>query len=234
MIPRTFAAVLLALALAAVAPAQEGRHYGWRPPPAVDSALAARTLQSAADWRQREEAAQRLGDSGDERWIGPLARAAADDPSRRVRQAARDAIDSIREANGHPETSPPPRSPPWGGGAVPSDPNADLIDSWYQRYLGRSVDPGGLTSRLDLLRRGTAPDDVEADIIGSGEYWERHGSNVVGFVQGLYADILDREANRDEVRIWADRYAVNRGNRSALAHEFLHAAAQERLDRRLP
>ena len=45
---------------------------------------------------------------------------------------------------------------------------------------------------------------------------------------------LGREPNRNEVRIWADRYAVNRGNRSAVAREFLQAAARERLDRRLP
>jgi len=234
MIPRTHAAVLLALALAAFASAQRFQPPGWRPPPAVDSALAARTLQSAADWRQREEAAQRLGGSGDERWGGPLARAAASDPSRRVRQAARDAIDSIREANGRPDTFPPPRPPPWGGGVVPSDPNADLIESWFQRYLGRSVDPGGLASRLELLRRGADPEDVEADIIGSGEYWERHGSNVIGFVRGLYADVLNREANRGEVRVWADRYVVQRGNRSAVAREFLQAAARERFLRGLP
>ncbi len=234
MIRRTLAAVLLALALVPATLAQGFRPPGWRPPPAVDYALAARTLQSAADWRQREEAAQRLGGSGDERWIGPLARAAAGDPSRRVRQTARDAIDSIREANGRPDPIPPPRPPPWGGGFVPSDPNADLIESWYQRYLGRSVDPGGLSSRLAVLRRGADPEEVEADIIGSGEYWERNGRNVAGFVRGLYADVLGREPNRNEVRIWADRYAVNRGNRSAVAREFLQAAARERLDRRLP
>src|SRR5262245_32488322 len=233
MIRHSLAAVLLALALVPATPAQ-GWRPGWRPPPAVDFALAARTLQSAADWRQREDAAVQLGGSGDERWIGPLARAAANDPSRRVRQAARDAIDSIHEANGRQDPLPPSRPPPWGGGFIPSDPNADLIDSCSQRYLGRSVDPGGLTSRLALLRRGADPEDIEADIIGSGEYWERNGRNVVGFVRGLYADILNREPNRNEVRIWADRYAVNRGNRSAVAREFLQAAARERFERRLP
>jgi hypothetical protein len=74
---------------------------------------------------------------------------------------------------------------------------------------------------------------VEADIIGSDEYWERNGSNVVGFVRGLYADVLGRVPNRDEVLGWAQRYAVNSENRSAVAREFLQAAARERLDNHL-
>jgi HEAT repeat protein len=237
MMRRILAAVLLVLALAAAAPAQVKQFPGWRPPPAVDYALAARALQSGVDWRQREEAATQLGGSGDMRWIATLARAAAGDPSLRVRQAARDAIDSIRDANGSPGPAPLPPRPgpdPWDGGFLPDDPNAEMIDSWYRQYLGRSVDRGGLSSRLVLLRRGTDPEEIEADIIGSGEYWERHGSNVVGFVRGLYADVLGREPNRIEVRNWQDRYAVNRGNRSAVAREFLQAAAREQYRRRYP
>src|SRR5262249_7777693 len=169
MIRHSLAAVLLALALVPATPAQRWGP-GWRPPPAVDFSLAARTLESGADGRQREEAAHRLGGSGDERWIGPLARAAGNDPSRRVRQAARDAIDSIHEANGRQDPLPPSRPPPWGGGFIPSDPNADLIDSWFQRYLGRSVDPGGLSSRLALLRRGADPEEIEAAITPTAQH----------------------------------------------------------------
>jgi hypothetical protein len=201
----------------------------------VDFALTARTLQSAADWRQREDAALRLGGSGDPRWIDALARAASGDPSQRVRQAAHDAIDSIREANGSPGPVPPQGGPPpWGGGAVPGDPNVDMIDAWFRQYLKRSVDQGGLASRIGLLRRGADPEDIQADIIGSGEYWERNGSNVVGFVRGLFIDTFGREPNRDEGRYWVERYAVNQANRSAVAHEFLQAAARQQLDRRFP
>jgi hypothetical protein len=232
MIRHTLAAGLLALTFAAVAPAQFRRPLGWAPPPAVDFALAARTLQSAADWQQREDAAQRLGGSGDPRWLDTLGRAAATDPSRRVRQAARDAIDSIHEANG--DAGPPPPAPsPWNRGVVPSDPAAEMIDAWYQRYLHRSVDPGGLTSRLDLLHQGADPESLEADIIGSGEYWENHGSNVIDFVRGLYADVLQREPERFEIRNWAERFDVNQGNRSAVAREFLDASGRELRDRHL-
>ena len=230
---RALAAVPLVLAFAAAAPAQMKPFPGWHPPPAVDYALAARALQSGADWRRREEAAEQLGGSGDMHWVAVLARAAAEDPSQRVRQAARDAIDSIHEANGDQDPAPQrprPGADPWDGGSLPDDPNAEMIDAWFRHYLGRSADPGGLSSRLTLLRRGADPEEIEANIIGSDEYWNRHNHNVVGFIRGLYNDILNREPNRDELRNWADRYVVNESNRSAVAREFLQAASHELYD----
>ena len=234
MTQRALAVIVLALASAALA--QPGRLPGWHPPPALDFAVAARALQSSVDWRQREEAAERLGGSGDMRWVPVLVAAVSNDPSVRVRRAAQDAVASIREANGRPGDNirPPwPGLPDWGGWR-PDDPNADMIDAWFQRYLGRSVDRGGLASRLMLLRQGADPQSVEADIIGSGEYWERNGSNVEGFIRGLYRDLLDRDCTRDEVRIWAVRYIANERNRSAVAREFLQASLNERRQRHLP
>jgi len=230
MTQRTLVVLLLGLVLAPVAAAQSWRRPGWRPPPALDLPAAARTLQSSVDWRRREEAAQRLGNSGDLRWVSVLAGAAADDPSLRVRRAAQDAIASIREANGRPGVGGPPpwpQRPGWGGGWRPGDPNADMIDAWFQRYLGRSVDPGGLAARLTLLRQGANPQDIEADIIGSDEYWNRNGRTVAGFVRGLYRDVLGREPNLPEIRNWSARFPANRGNRSAVAREFLQAAQLE-------
>jgi hypothetical protein len=227
--------MLLAIALAPPALAQWNWRPGWRPPPALDPSSAARTLQTAVDWRQREQAAQRLGDSGDLRWVTVLAGAAANDPNVRVRRAASDAIASIRQANGRPGNNvrPPwPGVPGWGGGWRPDDGYADMIDSWFQRYLGRSVDRGGLASRLTLLREGADPLDIEADIIGSDEYWNRNGRNVTGFIRGLYRDVLNRQPDARELRGWVSRFDANRRNRSAVAREFLQAAQLELSGRR--
>jgi hypothetical protein len=108
-----------------------------------------------------------------------------------------------------------------------------MIDSWFQRYLRRPVDPGGLASRLGILRNGGDPQGVEADILASDEFWNRNGGNVVGFIQGMYSDILGRAPNRNEVRFWADRYLANSQNRSAVAREVLQMADRDRLRRRL-
>src|SRR5262249_61034075 len=134
---------------------------------------------------RRGERGAQLGDWWDTDSRAPRARAGRGDPSLRVRQAAGDAIDSIREANGSAWQAPPPAWPgsdPWGGGFLPGDPNAEMIDSWFRQYLGRSVDPASLSSRLMLLRRGADPLDMEAEILGSAEYWQRRGGNVVGFI----------------------------------------------------
>jgi hypothetical protein len=236
MLRFALAAALLALVLVPSAPAQYFRPPGWHPPREMDFALAARTLRSGVDWRRRLEAAERLGHSGDMHWIPDLAQAARNDPSLRVRQTARDAISSIREANDGIEGGRPlpPTDDTWGGGGMPNDPNADMIDSWYRRYLRRPADSGGLSARLALLRRGADPLDMEASILGSDEYWELNGSTLAGFVRGLYGDLLRRDARDYEIRIWARSYAANRGNRSAVAREFIQASENERRNRNLP
>ncbi len=225
---RVLGAVIVVLAYVAAAPAQAFRGPGWGLPPVVDFEVSARTLSSGVDWRQREEAAERLGRSGDLRWVAVLATAAANDPSLRVRDAAQAAIASIREANGRPNPIVPPRPSPWDPFPNPVDHFADMIDSWFQQYLRRPVDPGGLSSRLGLLRRGTDPQQIQADILGSGEYWDNNGSNPGGFIRALYNDILQREPTRQDMRYWLDRFQQNQGNRSAVALEFLQAVERGR------
>jgi hypothetical protein len=228
MTRRVLAAVIVVLAFAAAAPGQINRGPGWGMPPVVDFEVSARTLRSGLDWRKREEAAERLGGSGDLRWVAILAAAAASDPSLRVRDAAQAAIASIREANGRRDPVMPPPPNPWDPSPNPVDHYAEMIDSWFQQYLRRPVDQGGLSSRLGLLRRGTDPEQIEADILGSGEYWDNHGGNLLGFLRALYNDILQREPTRQDLRFWADRYDQNSGNRSAVAREFLQAVAAGR------
>ena len=229
MIRQAIAGVLLMGALAPVAQGQVFRPPGWAPPPALDYAFLARTLLSGVDWRQREDAAQQLGNSGDLRWVGPLATAAAGDPSLRVRQAARDALASIRLANRPPGLTIPPLrpGPGWGGGGLPDDPYADMVEAWYLQFLRRSPDAAGLAGHLSILQSGADPGDVQAGILGSDEYWRRQGSTARGFVRGLYIDVLGRPASPSEVANWLNRFNVSGGDRAQVAREFLGAAAAE-------
>ena len=70
--------------------------------------------------------------------------------------------------------------------------DTQLVESWYQRYLGRGSDPGGLNNWVWQLRSGMPPDAVEACILGSDEYYVRHGQTPESFVAGLYQDVLSR------------------------------------------
>jgi hypothetical protein len=100
---------------------------------------------------------------------------------------------------------------------------AQLVQSWYARYLGRQVDPNGLSIWVQQVR-SYGPVQAQAGILGSDEYYARHGSRPEGFVQGLYADVLGRAASRREMHSWVSRLWVDSGNRAQLAQEFLAAA----------
>ena len=104
--------------------------------------------------------------------------------------------------------------------------DTQLVESWYQRYLGRGSDPGGLNNWVWQLRSGMPPDAVEASILGSDEYYVRHGQTPEGFVAGLYQDVLSRGALGGEVASWVNRF-YGLGDRQALAREFLGAAQAE-------
>jgi hypothetical protein len=79
---------------------------------------------------------------------------------------------------------------------------ASFIDQYYQDYLGRPVDAAGLDYWLDVWQRHNGPEIVRASLIGSAEYYAAHGGTPAGAIQGLYNDILGRNAVAVEVAYW--------------------------------
>src|SRR5262245_43454113 len=77
-----------------------------------------------------------------------------------------------------------------------------LVDSWYHRYLGRHVDPIGLSSHVTELTRGTPVDFVEASILGSTEYYLRCGGTPEGFILGLYRDVAGVTPAPGDLKHW--------------------------------
>jgi hypothetical protein len=176
------------------------------------------TLLTSVDWRQRADAARRLGIAGDPRTLESLALAANSDESPQVRQASRQAIRQIQGAGWQPGPVVPPIGP-----IVPPvvDPNVTLINSWYERYLGRSVDPGALESMLNMLRRGDSHSQVQGVILGSDEFWVLGGRTPEGYVTRLFQTILGRNPDFRERGFWAGQLARNLRNRSLTAVQFL-------------
>jgi hypothetical protein len=99
-----------------------------------------------------------------------------------------------------------------------------LVASWYQKYLGRDPDQGGLMGWACELARGG---NVEAGILSSEEYYLRFGATPESFVFSLYVNVLSREPDFKEVQGWVCRWKQLGCNRGALACEFLRAAANE-------
>lgn len=183
-----------------------------------------RTLLNGVSAKRRYEAAQALGETGDPRVLEALATAAAHDTDPDVRRVARRAIRQIRGDQGGGNWSPAPFPQ-----QQQQDPNVVLVESWYQRYLGRSADQGGLATFAGMLARGTSAEDVQAGILASDEFWRNNGGRPVGFIAGLYQAVLGRQPTRQDLADWGRRYLQLRGDRSRMAQEFVVAAQQELL-----
>lgn len=120
-----------------------------------------------------------------------------------------------------------------GSTAQAACPEDRLVAGWYDQYLGRSAFLDELPYWTDQMHRGVCADDIRAGILGSDEYFNRRGLTPEGFVAGLYADILGRNACDSEIRLWA--YKVGTGTcRKDVAKEFICAAQRELAQRAAP
>ena len=79
-----------------------------------------------------------------------------------------------------------------------------VVAGWYERFLGRELDPGA-DLWVQALRRGEEPEKLLAAILGSDEYYTRSGRTPDGFVRQLYVDVARRRPTPREMRFWAGR-----------------------------
>lgn len=76
------------------------------------------------------------------------------------------------------------------------------INDYYQKVLGRDVDPAGLEFWLGVWDRTGGPEVVRASLIGSGEYFQKAGGTNQKAIQSLYNDLLRRTAGPSEEQYW--------------------------------
>jgi hypothetical protein len=69
---------------------------------------------------------------------------------------------------------------------------ADLVGAWYESFLGRAPSAEETARWLSVLRSGRLGEAVMADIVGSGEFYERAGGTTAGFISDAYQDLLGR------------------------------------------
>lgn len=96
----------------------------------------------------------------------------------------------------------------------------DLVQSWYEKYLGRPADPSGLSLYTNLLNNGWTDETVEQAILSSQEFYTDSGSTVAGFVTRLYGTVLDRAPDQSGFAFWLGQ--LNSGvSRATVALDFL-------------
>jgi hypothetical protein len=95
-----------------------------------------------------------------------------------------------------------------------------LVESWYERYLGRGADAGGLNNFVQSLCQGNSIPAVEANVLASTEYYDRNGCNDPAFIAALYRDVLGVAPTPQQIH--NDVHQLQRmGNRTAFTYEFL-------------
>jgi parallel beta-helix repeat protein len=85
----------------------------------------------------------------------------------------------------------------------------DLVQGLYVHYLGRAADSNGLTYWSNQLEAGVTLEQVTARILATPEYLANHRlapapgqSAYLGFVQGLYQQVLGRPGSSAEWASW--------------------------------
>jgi PKD repeat protein len=94
------------------------------------------------------------------------------------------------------------------------------IDTLYQLILNRAPDSAGQTFWVDKLLAGVGETTVAIDFLTSPEYAASHATNT-SYVEGLYSDVLARNADAQGLAYWVNILNSGVRNRADLAYYFL-------------
>jgi len=84
-----------------------------------------------------------------------------------------------------------------------------FVTAAYQRYLGRSPDPQGLSGWVGAMQNALTDERLEAAFIGSPEYIQEHGGLGAPWITAMYQNLLNRTPSQTEVNTWVT--ALNNG-----------------------
>jgi photosystem II stability/assembly factor-like uncharacterized protein len=87
-----------------------------------------------------------------------------------------------------------------------SEYKANVIQGYYQNYLGRAADPAGLAGWLGLMQQGFNSQNILAGFLTSSEYFTEHGSTAAGWISGLYQDLLNRSPDTASFNVWVQDF----------------------------
>jgi hypothetical protein len=87
---------------------------------------------------------------------------------------------------------------------------SSIIGGYYQQYLGRDIDQAGLKYWTDVWRSSGGPEQVQAGIIASPEYYATAGrlyanlSPDAAWVTALYNNVLGRSPDEQGLAYWVN------------------------------
>ncbi|HVA45760.1 MAG TPA: DUF4214 domain-containing protein [Pirellulales bacterium] len=102
----------------------------------------------------------------------------------------------------------------------------DVISRAYQHFLGRSPDSSGLQYWDLQMRAGLTDEQLEAQFIGSPEYYQHSGGTDKAWVDHMYFDLLGRSPDVQGETYWVAALAGGAA-RSSVALGFAASAERE-------
>ncbi len=79
---------------------------------------------------------------------------------------------------------------------------SDQVFILYNRYLGRNPDASGGLAWTNFLLAGGTLEQVAEGLVSSAEYFVDQGGTDLGYVTGLYEDVLNRAPGKSELIPW--------------------------------
>lgn len=77
--------------------------------------------------------------------------------------------------------------------------NRRVVDDVYKTFLKRNPDAAGQAFWAGKVRKGANPDEIRAQVIGSGEYLTKSGGSSAGFAAAIYQQVTRTPATQAQI-----------------------------------
>ncbi len=106
---------------------------------------------------------------------------------------------------------------------IDQDAQIATIVKWFNEYLGRPPSDRELTVWLDALQRGYTLKQVQLELLGHNQFFNRCGRDKVTYITQIHRYLVGRDPSPAEQDYWLGRYDAQGGIRRELAREFQDA-----------
>lgn len=101
----------------------------------------------------------------------------------------------------------------------------NLVEGYYNQYLGRHADSNGSSFFVSQLISGQSNEYVQATILSTDEYFVKNGNNNPAFLHALWKDLLNRDIDGGALSYFQNGLNSGQTNRFQVAQAVL--ASQE-------
>jgi hypothetical protein len=99
--------------------------------------------------------------------------------------------------------------------------------NWYRSHLGRSPSTREVAAWREQLEEGMSQEEIEAQILGGSEAFDRRGGNPDAYVRDVARSATGRDATDEQVRRFTDQLKQPGANRSSVIEQMLKALRQQ-------